>query len=45
MHYVYNEIHTAVLLIKILSRYADFSLVGAPLNKVKFVNVCGEMEV
>ena len=45
MHCVYSEIRTAVLLIKILCGYADFSLVGSPLSKVKFVNVCGGMEV
>jgi hypothetical protein len=41
MHYVYSEIRTAVLLIKILCGYAGFSLFGAPSSKVKFVDVCG----
>ena len=45
MHYVCNEIRTAVLLIKILCGYADFSLFGAPSSEVKFVNVFGGMEV
>jgi len=45
VRYVYIEIRTAVLLIKIMFGYADFSLFGAPSSKVKCVNVCGGIEV
>ena len=45
MRSVYFEIRAAaVLVIKLLFGYADFSLFGAPSSKVKFVNVCGGME-
>ena len=40
MRCVHSKIHTAVLLIKLLFVYVDFSLFGAPSSKVKFVNVC-----
>jgi len=43
MRSVYSEIRAAaVLLIRLLFGYADFSLFGAPSSKVKCVNVCGE---
>ena len=41
----FNEIRTAVLLIKILCGYEDFSLFGAPSSKVKFAKVYGGMDV